>query len=102
VKLNSELPSPIQPLAGLPVHPRCPRAFDRCRCAIDSVIADTANVTTKDGRTIALKASADLRVGAAQRTALGDIKPNDYVGVAWVRGSDGKPQCASAGLMALY
>jgi hypothetical protein len=39
---------------------------------------------------------------AAPVPALGAIKPSDYVGVARVRGFGGEPQCAPAGLMALY
>jgi dipeptide transport system ATP-binding protein len=31
VPLKGELPSPINPPAGCPFHPRCPLAFDRCR-----------------------------------------------------------------------
>jgi hypothetical protein len=39
------------------------------------------------------------REKAAPVSVLGAIKPDDYVGVARLRG---KPQCAPAGLMALY
>jgi hypothetical protein len=42
------------------------------------------------------------REKAASVSALGAIKPSDYVGVARLRGSGGEPQCAPAGLMALY
>ena len=31
VRLEGEMPSPIHPPAGCAFHPRCPRAFDRCR-----------------------------------------------------------------------
>src|SRR5262249_32706315 len=48
------------------------------------------------------------RAGAAAPSLFGgwrrfhSLKPNDYVGVARVRGYDGKPQCAPAGFMTLY
>ena len=35
-------------------------------------------------------------------SVLGAIKPSDYIGVALLCGSGGKPQCAPADLMALY
>jgi dipeptide transport system ATP-binding protein len=31
IKLEGELPSPINPPSGCAFHPRCPLAFDRCR-----------------------------------------------------------------------
>ncbi len=30
-RVSGEIPSPIQPPSGCAFHPRCPRAFDRCR-----------------------------------------------------------------------
>ena len=29
--LRGDLPSPMRPVPGCPFHPRCPKAFDRCR-----------------------------------------------------------------------
>jgi dipeptide transport system ATP-binding protein len=31
IRLEGELPSPINPPSGCAFHPRCPLAFDRCR-----------------------------------------------------------------------
>lgn len=67
----------------------------RLRGTIDTVTADTINLTTREGQKVAVKVPADLRVSGAVKVALSDIKAEDYVGVAWMRAADGKPEALS-------
>lgn len=64
----------------------------RLRGTIDAVTADAVNLTTREGQKVTVKVPADLRVNTVVRVPLTDIKAEDYVGVGWARGADGKPQ----------
>jgi oligopeptide/dipeptide ABC transporter ATP-binding protein len=43
VALEGDVPSPIDPPAGCPFHPRCPHVFDRCRFEKPALIPATEN-----------------------------------------------------------
>ncbi len=37
VPIRGEIPSPLAPPSGCHFHPRCPQAFDRCRCEVPAL-----------------------------------------------------------------
>ena len=37
IVLEGDVPSPVEPPSGCPFHPRCPKAFDRCKTDVPSL-----------------------------------------------------------------
>ena len=43
IVLEGDVPSPVNPPSGCPFHPRCPKAFDRCKSEVPSLTSHMRN-----------------------------------------------------------
>ena len=61
----------------------------RVRGTIERVEGDVYVVKARDGNTVRLTLAADAQVAASVKSALSDIKPGSYIGVAGMPQADG-------------
>ena len=47
-------------------------------------------VKSREGQQLTIALAPNFTVSAVLKKSLADIKPGDYVGAAWTRGTDGK------------
>src|SRR5262245_31031917 len=65
----------------------------RIRGTIEKIDGDAVTVTTRNERqAVTFKLVPDVRVSYGVKVPLADIKANDFVGVGWTRGPDGRPR----------
>jgi hypothetical protein len=83
------LAAALSALLSSEVVAQAPAASVRIRGTIESVDGNTLNVAARDGQKVTVRLLPDARVSYPTRLDLTDIKPNDFVGVGWVRGPDG-------------
>jgi hypothetical protein len=64
----------------------------RIRGTIDKIDGDAVSVTTRDRQAVTFKLLPDTRVSSGVKVPLAGIKADDFVGVGWTRGPDGRPR----------
>lgn len=60
------------------------------RGTVDRLDGPVLHLTTREGQRVSVTLAEPVAVSAVVRKSLADIKANDYVGVAAVKGTDGK------------
>ena len=62
----------------------------RIRGTVEKLEGQSLMVKSREGQQLTIALAPNFTVSAVLKKSLADIKPGDYVGAAWTRGTDGK------------